>query len=83
MDACAHWREAVGALSVVVAAIALTRAAAELRVRRHLVVLWVHAWVRMCRWVLRLVMGIVPVGAVAKVSATLERGGWIGAVSAV
>ena len=66
---------------MIVAAIALTRA--KMRVRWHLVVLWVHAWVVMCRWVLRLVMWVVSVGTVAKVRATLERGGWIGAVSTV
>ena len=83
MNASAHGREPVHvrALSVVVTAIALTRA--KMRVRWHLVVLWVHAWVVMGRWVLRLVVWIVSVGTIAKVGATLEGGGRIGAVTTV
>lgn len=67
---------------MVVTAVALPRAKLR-RVRWHLVVLWVHAWVVMGRWVLRLVVWVVSVGSIAKVGATLEGRGRIGAISTV
>ena len=67
---------------MVVTAVALPRAKLR-RVRWHLVVLWVHAWVVMGSWVLRLVVWVVSVGSIAKVGATLEGRGRIGAISTV